>query len=94
MQLIPPPPDKVVTTAMTVGEFQRWFRHAKRGDRRCYYRGYLARDRGGNKDTRLPEQEPVEQLANAVMAFVDRGAARVTQKRHGPGAYEYFVMKL
>ena len=75
--------------------FRKWLRHARRGDRFCYYEGFLMLDRGNvdNKDTRTEDQNAINYFAGIVWDAAKKGAVSLTQKRRGKCSYSYYAQK-
>lgn len=75
--------------------FKRWFNHAKRKDRRIYYLGHLAMDRGPeSRDQKTHEQTEVAHLARYVFDLAERGLVLIHQRRITDDIYVYTAVKL
>lgn len=85
---------------MTLGNIHFWLLHARPGQRYAYHRGDLAVDR----DPEHPEIKrdlvareraaQVHETANTVAEAAACGKVALFRKRVGPGAFEYFAVKL
>ena len=64
------------------------------GDAICYYRGYLARDRGAEPvKNRTEEQQAINDTANIAWKMYMAGKVNLTQRRHGMFDYEYIAIR-
>lgn len=72
-------------------KFRQWLRTARKGDRRAYYAGHIAKDRGDDTAPRAQNssQKAVSVLANCAMTASERGEVSLSQTRIGPNTWAY-----
>jgi hypothetical protein len=69
-----------------------WIGQAGIGDTLVYHRGVLAEDRSSTA-SRLPPRDRAElaRVAKRALALAEAGLAELSQRRVGPGDYEYRI---
>lgn len=75
-------------------KFREWCRFARRNERLVYYRGYLAKDRGGeDRHMRTDDQHDISMLADAVMEAARKGQVLLFQRRTGQTTFDYYAVR-
>ena len=78
---------------MTDKELLKWASSAAAGERITYHVGFLAVDCGGGR-SELSVAEVQKGTVRALAARLsDLGLAALTQRRHGPGDYDYLIQR-
>lgn len=79
-----------------LSELEDWLREAPAGEKRIYYRGYLAVDQFAlGKDGRLKEDQPIEPIASIARTMrqaAEAGRVFLFQRRLGPWEFEYIAV--